>query len=137
MHTKSRASLAIFGLWMISALLLTLLSASFSAPLFAHHGNAAYDASKSLVVKGTITDWIWANPHCWLKFDAKDDKGVVAHWTAEVSNPSDMVDRGWSRFSSARAASNSTSDFGQLSIAAFRSVVAARRSPRSKRHSPT
>lgn len=86
----TRASLLVLGLWMISVPL--------SAPLWAHHGGAAYDSSKSLVVKGTITDWIWANPHCWLKFDAKDDKGSVAHWTAEVSNPSDMVDRGWSKF---------------------------------------
>jgi len=68
-----------------------------SVPLFAHHGAAAYDTSKSLTVKATVTEWFWANPHCFLKFDAKDDKGNVVHWATETSNPSDMVNLGWSK----------------------------------------
>jgi len=70
---------------------------TFSNPLFAHHGNAAFDTSKKLTLKGTVTEWFWANPHCFLKFDAKDEKGEVIHWVAETSNPPDMVDRGWSK----------------------------------------
>jgi Family of unknown function (DUF6152) len=65
--------------------------------LWAHHGSAIYDETKAVVVKGVVTDWLWANPHCLLEFDVKDDKGQTAHWTAEVSNPPDMVARGWSR----------------------------------------
>jgi hypothetical protein len=68
-----------------------------SGPLFAHHGNAAYDNAKTVVVKGTITEWIWANPHCWLKFDEKDDKGEVKHWIVEASNPPDMTRNGWAK----------------------------------------
>jgi hypothetical protein len=34
--------------------------------------------------------------HCWLKFDAKDDKGNVVHWVAETNNLADMMERGWS-----------------------------------------
>jgi len=66
-------------------------------PLFAHHGAAAYDTSKKLALKGIVTEWFWANPHCFLRFDVKDDKGNVAHWAAETSNPSDMVNQGWSK----------------------------------------
>ena len=40
-----------------------------------------------------MTDWIWANPHCFLKFDAKDDTGTVRNWAVEVSNPTDMTAR--------------------------------------------
>ena len=40
---------------------------------------------------------MWANPHCLLEFDVKDDKGNVVHWSAEVSNPQDMTNQGWSR----------------------------------------
>jgi len=65
--------------------------------LWAHHGSAIYDETKALVIKGTVTEWLWANPHCLLEFDAKNDKGESVHWTAEVSNPPDMVARGWSR----------------------------------------
>jgi hypothetical protein len=68
-----------------------------SIPLLAHHGNAAFDVGKRVTVKGTVTEWVWANPHCWLKFDAKDDKGNVAHWVAETNNAPDMIERGWSK----------------------------------------
>ena len=65
--------------------------------LFAHHGSAVYDTGKTMTTKAIVTDWLWANPHCLLEFDVKDDKGNVVHWTAEVSNPPDMIARGWSR----------------------------------------
>jgi hypothetical protein len=65
-------------------------------PLFAHHGNAAFDVGKKVTLKGTVTEWVWANPHCWLKFDVKDDKGTVVHWVAETNNLADMIERGWS-----------------------------------------
>jgi uncharacterized protein DUF6152 len=68
-----------------------------SIPAVAHHGAAAYDTAKKITVKATITEWFWANPHCFLKFDAKDDKGVVQHWATETSNPADMVNLGWSK----------------------------------------
>jgi len=68
-----------------------------SVPAFAHHGNAAYDQAKMVAVKGMVTEWIWANPHCWLKFDVKDDQGNVTHWVAETSNPPDMSNRGWTK----------------------------------------
>jgi hypothetical protein len=67
-----------------------------SAPLAAHHGNAAFDVGKRVTLKGTVTEWVWANPHCWLKFDVKDDKGNVVHWVAETNNLADMIERGWS-----------------------------------------
>ena len=72
---------------------------TISAPLFAHHGAAAYDMSKKITVKGVVTEWFWANPHCFLKFDSKDDKGNVMHWATETSNPADMVNLGWSKTS--------------------------------------
>ena len=71
-----------------------LLSAS---SLLAHHGNAAFDVGKKVTVKGTVTEWLWANPHCWLKFDAKDDNGNAVHWVAESNNSSDMLEKGWSK----------------------------------------
>jgi hypothetical protein len=79
--------------------LLTILFGIFAIciPLFAHHGAAAYDMSKRVTLKATVTEWFWANPHCFLRFDAKDDQGNVVHWATEASNPSDMVNLGWSK----------------------------------------
>jgi hypothetical protein len=64
-----------------------------SAPLFAHHGNAAYD-NKTVTVKGTITAWLWTNPHSFLKFDAKDDKGNMVHWIGEWNAPATLINFG-------------------------------------------
>jgi hypothetical protein len=72
---------------------------TFSTSLAAHHGSAAFetDPAKRITLKGTVTEWTWANPHCWLKLDVKDDSGKVAHWVVESSNPADLTDRGWTK----------------------------------------
>ena len=68
-------------------------------PLIAHHGAAALDTGKEVTFKGTVTGWIWSNPHCFLQFDAKDDTGTVRNWAVETQNPTTMTQRGWSRTS--------------------------------------
>jgi hypothetical protein len=68
-----------------------------SVPLVAHHGAAALDTGKEVTLKGTVTEWIWSNPHCFLQFDAKDDAGAVRNWAVETQNPTAMTQRGWSR----------------------------------------
>jgi Family of unknown function (DUF6152) len=70
-----------------------------SVPLFAHHGAAAFDTSKTITLKGTVTAWLWSNPHCLLQFDVTDKDGKVAHWIAETQNPVTMANGGWSKFS--------------------------------------
>lgn len=67
----------------------------FSPPLLAHHGYAAYDTQKKITLKGTVTNWLWANPHCVLGLDVTDDSGQVVHWGAETENPSTMTRQGW------------------------------------------
>jgi hypothetical protein len=68
-----------------------------SVPLVAHHGAAGLDTGKEVTMKGTVTEWIWSNPHCFLQFDAKDDTGAVRNWAVETQNPTAMTQRGWSR----------------------------------------
>ena len=83
----------------------TLLSIIVSAvglfagpvPAAAHHGAATFDTGKEITLKGVVTEWIWANPHCFLKFDAKDETGAVRNWAVETQNPVGMTARGWSR----------------------------------------
>jgi hypothetical protein len=70
-----------------------------SVPLMAHHGNAAFDVGKEVTLKGTVTDWFWANPHCILQFDLKGENGQVEHWVTETSNPPDMIATGWTKTS--------------------------------------
>jgi hypothetical protein len=69
----------------------------FSLPLLAHHGNAAYDMGKSVTLKGTVTRWVWANPHCILQLEVTDDGGQVVQWSLETENPSSMVHYGYTK----------------------------------------
>ena len=67
-------------------------------PLFAHHGTGvAYETEKEVTLKGTVTEWIWANPHCGILFDVTDDKGQVVHWGAELGNPHALSQAGMSK----------------------------------------
>ena len=83
----------------IPTLVLALGLVSFSAPLLAHHGTAAFDTDKKVTLKGNVTEWFWSNPHCLLRFDVKGDNGQVAHWIGETQNPVTMTNGGWSKAS--------------------------------------
>jgi len=67
-----------------------------AGPAFAHHGTAGYDMVKVVTVKGTVTAFIWANPHVFLKVDAKDDSGNTQHWVIEAENVVTQAGKGWS-----------------------------------------
>src|SRR5579863_2924688 len=69
----------------------------FSVPAPAHHGNAAYDLANPITLKGTVTEFIWSNPHVQIYFDVKDDKGKVAHWASETVSPGLLRRAGWSK----------------------------------------
>ena len=66
-------------------------------PLLAHHGGASFDNEKTLTLKGTVAEWLWANPHCFLKVDVKDDSGTVRLWNLELGNPTDISPAGYRR----------------------------------------
>jgi hypothetical protein len=70
-----------------------------SAPMFAHHGVAAYDMTKLITVKGTVTDFQFINPHVEMYFnvDVKGDKGKVEKWIAEANSPNVLVRAGWNK----------------------------------------
>ena len=74
--------------------LVVLGSLAVSIPLFAHHGSAAFD-SKLTTVTGTVTNYIWSNPHVWVKMDVKDANGMTEHWIVEAQNTVSMRVIGW------------------------------------------
>ena len=82
-------------------LVMGLLLAGFAAtqsPLLAHHGAAAFDMSKPVVLKGaTVTEFLWINPHPLIKADFKDEKGEVQHWTMEMGSTISAQLLGWTR----------------------------------------
>ena len=73
---------------------LLMLVGLVSVPLFAHHGNATYE-NKEVTIKGTVTKWLWTNPHSFLLLDVTDEKGTVVHWVCENQAPSTLVNFGF------------------------------------------
>jgi hypothetical protein len=68
-------------------------------PMFAHHGNAAYNMTEVMLKDATVTEFAWANPHTIITFDAKDAKGTIAHWAGELGSPSALGLKGWNKVS--------------------------------------
>ena len=74
--------------------------ASVDSPSFAHHGAAAFDMSKPVVLKNaTVTEFLWINPHPLIKADFKDEKGEIQHWTMEMGSTVSAQLLGWTRTS--------------------------------------
>jgi hypothetical protein len=79
-------------------LIFTSGSLMMGAPLLAHHGTGvAYETDKEVTLKGTVVEWIWANPHCGILFDVTDDKGNVVHWGGELGNPHQLSGAGFTK----------------------------------------
>ena len=80
----------------------TLLAAALlvALPAAAHHSTAAFETSKVVKIEGTVTLFLWRNPHAAFKVegtasgDAPD--GV---WTIEMTAPNVLVNQGWKRTS--------------------------------------
>jgi uncharacterized protein DUF6152 len=66
---------------------------------FAHHGTANYDTSKSISVKGAVTDFQFINPHVLIYMDVKDETGKVQKWQGELTSPNRLSRAGWTKSS--------------------------------------
>jgi hypothetical protein len=75
------------------------LLTTVSAPVSAHHGNAAYADEITEFKQATVTKFAWANPHTLISFDAKDPKGEVVHMVVETAAPQALRLIGWAKTS--------------------------------------
>ena len=63
----------------------------------AHHSNSAFDPDKVVVLKGTVTQWKWVNPHVWIFLSVDDGKGGEVEWQIEGRPPGILARSGWSK----------------------------------------
>jgi len=66
------------------------------SPIFAHHGNSAYDEKSPITITGTVTEFVWSNPHSQILLDVNDN-GKVVHWALESQSPGILRRAGWTR----------------------------------------
>ena len=61
----------------------------------AHHSNSAYDRTRNITVAGTVKEFKWANPHCWLYLLVPDGKGGTEPWSFEGGAVAMLSRNGW------------------------------------------
>jgi len=77
------------------------LSAVFgAAQVDAHHSTAGFDTSRVVRIEGTVTQFLWRNPHAALKIDGvADGDAPDGVWTVEMTAPNVLINQGWKRTS--------------------------------------
>ena len=66
-----------------------------NGPTFAHHAfYSVYDRDKSVKIEGTLKEFIWRNPHSFVKVEAPDDKGETQTWVIEWAAPAQLTEKG-------------------------------------------
>ena len=78
-------------------MLLTLAASVLLVPslVLAHHGQAAYDITQTVTIKGTVSGFKFTNPHCIVSLGVKDDKAQKQEWQGELTSPNHLVRAGW------------------------------------------
>ena len=69
------------------ALLLTV-------PAVAHHSTAMYDLEKTITLKGTIKEFHWTNPHCWILLLISGANGQQ-EWNIQLGPPTQLYREDW------------------------------------------
>lgn len=65
------------------------------APVIAHHSSAPfYDSTKRVEAEGTVTRFVFRNPHAFLFFEV-DENGVKTEWQIELGPPISLRRTGW------------------------------------------
>ena len=68
----------------------------FTSTLSAHHASAPfYDPEDRVEIQGTITRFVFRNPHAFLFLDVTDDSGATVEWQIELGAPVSLRRTGW------------------------------------------
>ncbi len=72
------------------------MALAVSSPALSHHSHAMFDHDKEVTIKGTVTDWVFRNPHVFLYVNVKTDAGETVKYAVEMSNITNMLKVGFS-----------------------------------------
>src|SRR5436853_303241 len=79
---------------LVSLSAVTLLTLG-GGQIFAHHSaSATYVQGKSVKIEGTLKEFIWRNPHSFMKVQAPDEKGEMQMWVIEGAAAAVFAEQG-------------------------------------------
>jgi len=61
----------------------------------AHHSYAMFDVDKNVSIEGTVKQFMWTNPHSWIRVEVMDSKGKPQEWAVEMGSLTILVNLGW------------------------------------------
>ncbi len=67
-------------------------------PAFAHHSRAMFDHTKQVNLVGTVKEFQWTNPHCWIQVlvpDPSNPSAAPVEWGVEMGAPVELMRKGW------------------------------------------
>lgn len=79
------------------SLILAGCFAALAVPAAAHHSFAMFDQTKTVTLKGKVTEFQWTNPHSFIELDAPNAQGASEHWAIELNSPNNLQRQGWHR----------------------------------------
>lgn len=66
------------------------------APVVAHHSSAPfYDSTLRVEIEGTVTRFVFRNPHAFLFLDVTEASGEKTEWQIELGPPVGLRRTGW------------------------------------------
>ena len=81
-------------LFVLAIVILALLSAA--APMSAHH-SWPVSFSQLVTVKGTVTEFVWANPHPMITLEVRTNDGAIEKWLVGGPAINRMEAAGWTK----------------------------------------
>lgn len=82
----------------LSCSLIAFAALLMAGPAFAHHSHAMFDLEKQVTLVGTVKEFQWNNPHCWIQMlvaDPKDANAPPVEWGVEMGAPIQLIRHGW------------------------------------------
>jgi hypothetical protein len=82
----------------MKARVLTLILSALSLgapPVFAHHSFAMYQRDKTVMLSGTVKEYVWTSPHVMIQVLADTAKPGPVTWQIEGSSPTVLARGGW------------------------------------------
>jgi len=78
--------------------LLAFTTMLMATSAFAHHSHAMFDSQKQITLIGTVKEFQWNNPHCWIQLivpNPDDPKAAPVEWGLEMGAPLELFRHGW------------------------------------------
>jgi hypothetical protein len=74
--------------------LVGLAALALAGPCWAHHSFAMFDQTKTITLQGTVKQFQWTNPHCFIQVLVPSPDGPV-EWSIEMHSPGASYREGW------------------------------------------